>query len=147
MIWKIWILNSKEKINKTFFLFTLYLFRVRMCGSFLFPYFYSNLKNFKPPAAMSHLPSWLGEYRIYCLDLCRGGKTLPLTSVLDGEVPIILKLQGMWNNPSLPSLPGPHWAGVVALDRVLSTGQIELNCVLILNWIVWNRTVLTFSCV
>ena len=22
--------------------------------------------------------------------------------------------------------------------------QIELNCVLMLNWIVWNRTVLTF---
>ena len=31
--------------------------------------------------------------------------------------------------------------------RVLSVGQTELNCVLMLNWIVWNRTVLTFNCV
>ena len=28
---------------------------------------------------------------------------------------------------------GPHLAEVVALDRVLSMGQIELNCVLMLN--------------
>ena len=28
---------------------------------------------------------------------------------------------------SLPSLPGPLWPGVVAPDRVLSMGQIELN--------------------
>ena len=31
--------------------------------------------------------------------------------------------------PSLPSLPGPLWPGVVATDKVLSMGQIELNCV------------------
>ncbi len=30
---------------------------------------------------------------------------------------------------------------MVALDRVLSMGQIELNYVLTLNWIVWNGTV------
>ena len=41
---------------------------------------------------------------------------------------------------SLPSLPGPLWLGVVAPDRILSMGQIELNCVLILKLIVWNRT-------
>ena len=34
---------------------------------------------------------------------------------------------------------------MVAPDRVLSMDLIELNCVLILNWIVWNRTVLTFK--
>ena len=39
----------------------------------------------------------------------------------------------MRSNPSLPSLPVPHWPEVVALDRVLSMGQIELNCVLMLN--------------
>ena len=27
------------------------------------------------------------------------------------------------------------------LGRALSMGQIELNCVLMLNWITWNRTV------
>ena len=41
----------------------------------------------------------------------------------------------------LPSLSGPQWPGVVAHDRVLPMGQIELSCVLMLNWIVWNRTV------
>ena len=68
--------------------------------------------------------------------------------------------------PLLPSLPGPLWSGVVAPDRILSMSLIELNCVfmlnwivwnwtafwawnciLMLNWIVWNRTVLSFNCV
>ena len=51
----------------------------------------------------------------------------------------------MWSTPSLPSLPGPLWSGVVAPDRVLSMSQIELNCVLMLNWIVWNRTVYMYK--
>ena len=33
----------------------------------------------------------------------------------------------------MPLLPGPLCLGVVATDRVLSIGQIELNCVLIVN--------------
>ena len=48
---------------------------------------------------------------------------------------------GMLSILSLPSLPGPLWLGVVAPDRVLSMGQIELNYVLMLNRIVGNRTV------
>ena len=40
----------------------------------------------------------------------------------------MLELWGMWSTPSLPSLPGPLWPGVVAPDRVLSVGQIEQNC-------------------
>ena len=59
------------------------------------------------------------------------------------EAPAILELWGMWNTPSLPSLPGLLWLRVVAPDRVLWRGQIELKCVLMLNWIVWNRTVLS----
>ena len=47
----------------------------------------------------------------------------------------------MQNNFSYPLLPGPLWPGVVAPDRVLSKGQIELNCILMLNWIVRNRSV------
>ena len=47
----------------------------------------------------------------------------------------------MWSATSLPLLPGPLWPGVVALDRVLSMGQIELNYVIMLSWIVWNGTV------
>ena len=47
--------------------------------------------------------------------------------------------------PSLPSLSGLLWPRVVAPDRVLSMGEIELNCILMLNWIARNRTVLTFK--
>ena len=68
------------------------------------------------------------------------------TKQSDGEVPVMLKLWGMPNTPSLPLLPGPLWLEVVAPDRVLSISQIEPKCELMLNWIVWNRTVLTFNC-
>ena len=47
----------------------------------------------------------------------------------------------MKSTPPLPSLPGPLWSGVVAPDRVLSMGQLEQNCVLMLNWIAWNGPV------
>ena len=55
------------------------------------------------------------------------------TKQSDGEVPVMLELWEMQGTPSLPSLPIPLWPGVVAPDRVLSMGQIELNCVLMLN--------------
>ncbi len=48
----------------------------------------------------------------------------------DGEVPAMLELWGMRSTPSLPSLPGPLWPGVVAPDRALSMGQIELTAFL-----------------
>ena len=44
----------------------------------------------------------------------------------DGEASVMLELWGIWSNPLLPSLPDPLWPGVVAPDRVLSMGQIEL---------------------
>ena len=50
-----------------------------------------------------------------------------------GEVPVMLEIWEMWSTLSLPSLPGPLWPSMVALNRVLSMGQIELNCVLMLN--------------
>ena len=90
-------------------------------------------------------PVGLG-YRMYWLLLCRGVSPQPNecpgydTKQSDGEV---LEMQ---STPSLPLLPGPLWPRVVAPYRVLSMGQIELNCVLILNRIVWNRTVFTFNC-
>ena len=62
-----------------------------------------------------------------------------------GIYPIWKLSSGMQNTPLLPSLPGPLWSGVVAPDRVLSIGQIELNCVLILNWIVRNQTVYMYK--
>ena len=63
------------------------------------------------------------------------------TKQSDGEVLIMLELWEMWSTPSLSSLSSPHWLGVVTPDRVLSMGQIKLNCVLMLNWIALNRTV------
>ena len=32
----------------------------------------------------------------------------------------------MWSTPSLPSLPGLLWPGVIAPDRVIARGQIKL---------------------
>ena len=64
------------------------------------------------------------------------------TKQSDGEVPVMLELWGMQSTPSLPSLLHQIWPRVVTHDRVLSLGQVELNVVLMLNWIAWNRTVL-----
>ena len=55
------------------------------------------------------------------------------TKQSDGEAVVMLELWGMRSTPLLPLLPGPLWPGVVAPGRVLSMGQIELNCVLMLN--------------
>ena len=63
------------------------------------------------------------------------------TKQSDGKAPVMLELWVMQHSPWLPSLPGPLWPGVIALDRILSMGQIEVNCILMLNWIVWIRTV------
>ena len=88
--------------------------------------------------------------RIHRLHLCRGVSTPPprRTSVLlydikqtDGEILEMLQLWGMQSTLSLPLLPGPLWPGVVAPDRVQSMGQIELKCVIMLNWTAWNRSV------
>ena len=67
------------------------------------------------------------------------GKILPNesprydTKQSDIEAPVMLGLWRILNTLSLLSLLGPLWPGVVASDRVLSMGQIELNCVLMLN--------------
>ena len=60
----------------------------------------------------------------------------------DGDVPVIVELWGHRINPLLISLQGPLWPGMVAPDRVLSMSQKQLNSVLMLNWIVWNRNAL-----
>ena len=51
----------------------------------------------------------------------------------DGKVPVMFEFWGKRSNPSLPSLPGDLWPGVVEPDRVLSKGQLELKCVLMRN--------------
>ena len=63
------------------------------------------------------------------------------TKQSDGEIPVMLELWGMQSTLSLTSLPGPLCPRVVAPDRILSMGQIVLNCLFMLNWIAWNRTV------
>ena len=45
----------------------------------------------------------------------------------DGEAPVMLVLWGMRRTPSLPLLPGPLWPGMVAPDRALYMGYIELH--------------------
>ena len=89
--------------------------------------------------------------RIHRLHLCRGIRPPPNkclgynTKQSDGAVPVMLELWGTRSSPSLSQLPGRLWLGVVASDRVLSISQIELKCVLMLNWITWNKTVLIFK--
>ena len=57
------------------------------------------------------------------------------TKQSDDEVSVMLEFWGMQSTPSSSLLHGPLWPKVVALDRVLTMGQIKLNCVLMLNWI------------
>ena len=81
---------------------------------------------------------------IRILLLCRG--TTPPTNECseygtkqsDLEVPVILEFWGIRSTPSMPSLPSPLWPRVVASNRVLFMGQIDLNSNLILKLIVWN---------
>ena len=44
----------------------------------------------------------------------------------EGEAPVILELWGMRNTPLSPSLPASLWPWLVAPDRVLPMGRIEL---------------------
>ena len=76
--------------------------------------------------------------RIHRLHLSRGVRPSKECQVYDlkqsdCEVPVMLEIWGMQSTPSLPSLSGPLWPGVVPPVRAPSMGQIELNCVLMLN--------------
>ena len=73
------------------------------------------------------------------------------TKQSDAEASIMLEFWGMQSTPSLPSLPGPLWPGVVAPDKVLSMGQIELFNIWIecqqmtyakLNCLEWNSWII-----
>ena len=54
----------------------------------------------------------------------------------DGGAPIMQELCEMQSTPSLSLLPSSLRLKGVVPDRVLSMSQIELNCILMLNWIV-----------
>ena len=86
---------------------------------------------------MSHksqkLPFPVGwSCRIHRLHLCNKCPGYG-TKQSDAEVPAMQAVWGMRSTPSLPSLPDPLWPGVVAPDRLLSMGQIELNYAVMLN--------------
>ena len=93
--------------------------------------------------------------RIHRLHLCREVR-LPQwvscydTKQSDGEGLVMLELWGMLSTPSLLSLLGSLWSGVIAPDRGPIYGSNRtvwhLNCVLRLNWVVWDRTVFTYNC-
>ena len=61
------------------------------------------------------------------------------------DVSVTQDIWGMQSTYLLPSLPGPLWPRVVAPDKVESMGQIERNSGLMLNWIVWNKTVYMYK--
>ena len=48
------------------------------------------------------------------------------TKQFDGEAPVMLELWRMRRIPSLLSLPGQLWPGVVASERVLLMDQIDI---------------------
>ena len=71
-------------------------------------------------------------YRIHRLHLCRGVKP-SLSNECPGyninpsdDVSPALEFCGIYSTPSLPSLPGSLWPGVVAPDRVLPMDQIGM---------------------
>ena len=70
------------------------------------------------------LPSWL-ELEPTAPQQ-RGKPPTPMSVLIydtkqsDDEVPVMLRLSGMWSTPSLLLLSGPLWPGAVAPDRVLS---------------------------
>ena len=61
-----------------------------------------------------------------------------------GEATLMLELWGML---IYCHAPGLLWSGVVASERVLFMGQIELICVIMLNRLFRNRTVFISKCV
>ena len=63
------------------------------------------------------------------------------TKESDDEIQVMLGLWGMWSTPFLPLLQGTLWSRMAAPDGALSMGYLELNCIFMLKWIVWIRTV------
>ena len=63
------------------------------------------------------------------------------TKQSDYKAPVMQELWKMRITSLLSSLPGPLWARMDTSDRILCMGQIELNGVFMLNWIVlkFNR--------
>ena len=96
-------------------------------------------------------------YRIHWLFLCRGVR--PHQWISDGEVPVMLERWEIWSTSSLQSLPGLLWSEVVTpigsylwvkenclkFKQCSLTFRLSVNKRLIVNWMVWNRTVCSFN--
>ena len=117
--------------------------------SFCFNLTFDMIIAFKLPRTFSGPIGW--DCRIHQLQLCRGVRFLATcvlkydTKQFDSSVRVMKELWGMQSSPSLPLLPGPLSHEVVAPDRAKFMGQIELNSAFMLNWVTWNRSVLTFN--
>ena len=90
-------------------------------------------------------PSWQEPQNTLTASLLRGPTTPNEYEQVDSKAPVMLELWGMQSNLLLPSLLGSLWSGVVTPDRVLYKGQIELDFVLMLHWITWNRIVYVYT--
>ena len=68
----------------------------------------------------------------------QGGKTFPMcpgydTKKFNGNASVMLEFGGMWSISLLPSSLSPLQPRMVAPDRVLSMGEIKLNCIVTLD--------------
>ena len=97
---------------------------------------------------ISHCPvSW--GYRIHRLHLCRRVRPPPSPNECswydnkqsDGEVPVMLVALGNVEHPFISNAPSSTLAPNCSTWWALSVGWIELNCILMINWIVWIRIV------
>ena len=92
-------------------------------------WFFTCTRTVIPNSEQGGIDSW--GCRIHLLDLCRRVRPPNEYPGYDikqsnGEGPVKLEFWEMRSTPSLPLLPCPLWLGVVALERLLPMGQIEL---------------------
>ena len=80
------------------------------------------------------LPSRLGLQNTQTASLQRGKTPHPNkcpgydTKQSTGEASLMLELWGMWSTPSLSSLSGSLWPGVIAPDRTKLCAYAKMNC-------------------
>ena len=80
------------------------------------------------PSDLNNTVVWPRIQRLH-LNECPGYDT----KQSDGEAQVMQTFWGMQSTPLLTLLPGHLWPGVVVPNMVLSMGEREVNCVLLLN--------------
>ena len=136
------ILDRVYQLSKEMFMIPRFLLMMPLCLSFALPVLRGSLNKFPDFfvwALLLIVHTWNSSLlRSNLLQLQCTSCTVTTTSGRPHGSPLVWGLP--WGLPW-----GLLWPGMVAPDRVLSMGQTELNYVLMLNWIDWNRTVLTFK--